>query len=117
MQLQIVELAFRHASNALAKLGTTSAKERLRRYLYHEEPWIRVDAASALARCSDEEMVLPLMRAMLAQHILSDYMAVVVARRHLPKHLLLDERLDVQEGACELIIGVIEAAQQTFRWK
>jgi HEAT repeat protein len=106
--------AFCHIAYALARLGTPEARRKLLAYLDNDDPWVRVDAARALALWPEDEVAADLTRAMLAHHALSDYMAVVIARQHNPCVLLANADESVRQGALEVVIGVLEAAAQTY---
>lgn len=106
--------AFCHIAYALARLGTPEARRKLLLYLDNDDPWVRVDAARALALWPAHHVAAELTRAMLAHHALSDYMAVVIARQHNPCMLLANADESVREGALEVVTGVLEAAAQTY---
>lgn len=110
--------AFVHIAYALSKLGSfdkKSCQAALTPYLYADEPWFRVDAARALSSLKDQstEVIKELAQAMLSHHRLSDYMAVTIAEKLSPKELLAKEDI-IQQGALEIIIGVLDASEQTF---
>jgi HEAT repeat protein len=106
--------AFPHLSNAIGKLQLPAAQEILQKYLFSPEPWFRVDAARALCLWPQNEGAHTVLPAMLANHTLSDYMAVVIARQYDIAELLLSSNQDVADGALEVIIGVVAASKQTF---
>ncbi|HEY9868839.1 MAG TPA: HEAT repeat domain-containing protein [Candidatus Obscuribacterales bacterium] len=106
--------AFCHIAYALARLGTPEARRKLLSYLDNDDPWVRVDAARALALWPQDHVAADLTQAMLARHALSDYMAVVIARQHNPCELLANADESVRQGALEIVVGVLEAAAQTF---
>lgn len=106
--------AFCHISRALATFRTEEAKQALVKYLNHDEPWIKVDAVSALARWPIAEVGNEISSAFSQHHPFTDYAAVGVARQHKPIELLaLDDEKLVDLGAA-LIVGLIEASKQTF---
>ncbi|MDP3510982.1 MAG: hypothetical protein Q8T09_23655 [Candidatus Melainabacteria bacterium] len=106
--------AFCHISRALASFRTEEAKQALVKYLNHDEPWIKVDAVSALARWPIAEVGNEISSAFSQHHPFTDYAAVGVARQHKPIELLaLDDEKLVDLGAA-LIVGLIEASKQTF---
>jgi HEAT repeat protein len=112
--------AFCYIAFALAELATLDSEacqSALLPYLYADESWFRVDAARALTNLKDKEknpeIIRELCKAVLSHHRLSDYMAVTIAEKHNPKDLLAKEEI-VQQGALEIIIGVLEASAQTF---
>jgi len=105
---------FCHIAYALSKLQTTPSKEALAAHLRSEEPWFRVDAAGALAFWPLQEVGAELMSAQLDPHALSDYMAVAVAKQHQPTELLTQSSDLLQEGALEVVIGLLQASQGTF---
>ncbi len=106
--------AFCHISRALAAFRTEEAKQALAQHLSNDEPWIKVDAVSALARWPIAEVGNEISAAFSQHHPFTDYAAVGVARQHKPLELLAleDEKL-VDLGAA-LIVGLIEATKQTF---
>ncbi|MFA7338844.1 MAG: HEAT repeat domain-containing protein [Candidatus Obscuribacterales bacterium] len=106
--------AFCHISRALAAFRTEEAKQALVQYLSNDEPWIKVDAVSALARWPIAEVGNEISSAFSQYHPFTDYAAVGVARQHKPLELLaLDDEKLVDLGAA-LIVGLIEASKQTF---
>src|SRR5262249_10649793 len=105
--------AFCHIAYALGRLRRDQATQALLPYLYSDEPWFRVDAARALSLWPADTVIADLMSAMLEDHPLSDYMAVVIAREHPPQRLLRHPDTRVAAGALEMIIGVIAATNQT----
>ncbi len=105
--------AFCHIAYALGRLRRDRARQTLLPYLNSDEPWFRVDAARALSLWPRETVVADLMRAMMSNHPLSDYMAVAIARQHPPVELLKHPDPQVAEGALEMIICVIAGASQT----
>ncbi len=108
------QAAFPHIANALARLGNDKAKEALISHLDSEERWFRVDAATALASWPLAEVGKPLMNALLGINALGDYMAVSIARKIPPVDLLKDSQELLQDGACQLVLGLLEASKQTF---
>jgi HEAT repeat protein len=106
--------AFCHFTISLSKLQSDAGKKVLLSHLYSDEPWFRVDAANALSCWQQEGVIVDLMQAMLSPHVLSDYMAVVIARKYRPVDYLNDKRNIVVEGMLEIIIGVLEAGNKTF---
>lgn len=106
--------AFCHISRALAAFRTEEAKQALVQYLNNDEPWIKVDAVSALARWPIAEVGNEISSAFSQHHPFTDYSAVGVARQHKPLELLaLDDEKLVDLGAA-LVVGLIEASKQTF---
>ncbi|MBP9091286.1 HEAT repeat domain-containing protein [bacterium] len=106
--------AFCHISRALAAFRTEEAKQALVKYLSNDEPWIKVDAVSALARWPIAEVGNEISSAFSQYHPFTDYAAVGVARQHKPLELLaLDDEKLIDLGAA-LIVGLIEASKQTF---
>ena len=106
--------AFCHISRALATFRTEEAKQALVQYLNNDEPWIKVDAVSALAHWPIAEVGNEISSAFSQHHPFTDYAAVGVARQHKPLELLaLDDEKLVDLGAA-LIVGLIEATKQTF---
>jgi HEAT repeat protein len=106
--------AFPHVAYALGKLGVDDGRAALEKYLYHEDPWFRVDAAGALSHWPIAASGETVMRAMLDQHPLSDYMAVAITRRQKPLALMRSGLPSAVAGSCALVIGVLDASRQTF---
>jgi HEAT repeat protein len=106
--------AFPHVAYALSRLGTDQARVALEKYLYDDEHWFRVDVAGALASWPLAVVGDTLMRAMLSQHTLSDYMAVVISKQHKPKEFLESTHSSASAGACALLLSLLEAGKQTF---
>jgi HEAT repeat protein len=106
--------AFCHIIYALGRMGSEEARQAVRSHLYSSEPWFRVDAAGALAMWPLAEVKVPLMEAMLVDFPLSDYMAVAITRTRAASDFLDDQTAVVEDGLCELIIGLIKATGETF---
>jgi len=108
------KISFAHISFALGRLGTEQAKESLLPFLYNEEPWLRVDAARALALWPAAIILPQIADALLAKHLLQDYMCIAVSRQHRPSELLKSNDPLVNQAGLETIIQIIEATSQTF---
>jgi hypothetical protein len=106
--------AFCHIAYALGKLSTDRAKESLNSLINTDEPWFRVDVAGALAASSREDVYELLAEALFSDHPLQDYTAVAVTRHRKPTQLLNSSSETVKDGACALIIGLLQASKQTF---
>lgn len=106
--------AFCHLAYSLGKLGGEEARTILKQYLFHEEPWYRVDAAGALAHFASSAVAYDLMSAMLDSHRMSDYTAVAIARKHKPKIFLEHKDTTVQSGGTEMVIALLQAGRTTF---
>ncbi len=106
--------AFCHISRALAAFRTEEAKQALVQHLNNDEPWIRVDAVSALARWPIAEVGNEISAAFSQHHPFTDYAAVGVARQHKPLELLAQEDEKLVDLGAALIVGLIEASKQTF---
>ncbi len=107
-------LAFCHQAYALGRLEITSSESALARYLDDEEPWIRVDAAGALAELTKERASASLIAALVQKHKLSDYSAVAVTRNIKPQTLFEKEDELSKLAGCELVLDILDAAKQTF---
>lgn len=107
-------IAFCHQAYAVGKLGVASSEEALAKYLEDEEPWIRVDAAGALAELTKQQPSARLISALLQKHKLSDYTAVAVTRHIKPQTLfeIADQRAKL--AGCELVLDILDSAKQTF---
>lgn len=110
----IAQPAFPHIAYAIGRLQTQAAKETLQKYLYDKEPWFRVDAARALCLWPSDDAASLVLSAMTANHELSDYMSVVIARQYKIAELLQSPIESISSGALEVIIGITTAARQTF---
>jgi hypothetical protein len=106
--------AFCHISRALATFRTEEAKQALVKYLNHDEPWIKVDAVSALARWPIAEVGNEISSAFSQHHPFTDYASVGVARQHKPLELLASDDEKLVDLGAALIVGLIEASKQTF---
>ncbi len=105
--------SFPYVAYSLAKMQTPQTRQALVKFLETEDPWLRVDAAGALAKWPLKDVSSDLMHAMLNPHPMTDYAAVAITREHKPGELL-QLSSDQQEGALEVIIGLVQAAQSTF---
>jgi HEAT repeat protein len=110
-----LKAAFCHISFSLSQLQSEQSKAALVKYLDDEEPWFRVDAARALATWPWDAVAADLARAVLAHHNLSDYTAIVIARKHHPLALLKHAEPVCQEAGLEMVIEIIKASAQTFQ--
>jgi HEAT repeat protein len=106
--------AFAHIARALGIIGGDQARVALTKHLNSSEPWFRVDVMAALANLPLSDIKDDFLKALLTISPLSDYIAVSVSRKMSPLHLLHTEEKDVQKGACQIIIGLLEASRQTF---
>lgn len=105
--------SFCHFVYALSKLQSPQSRIALTSQLENPDPWLRVDAAGALAKWPLADVAPDLMRSLLTPHALADYAAVAISREHSPSELLSLSG-DLKEGALEVIIGLSQAAQSTF---
>lgn len=108
------KLSFVYIAYALGKLQGEEAKNVLTKYLTDPDAWLRVDAAGALA-CFDFETCANLLaNALLAEEESLDYMAYAISRQQKPiKFLQAKEDLLSKAAGC-MIIGLIEAAENSF---
>ena len=106
--------AFAHIARALGMIGGDRARIALTRHLNSTESWFRVDAMAALAKYPLDEIKKDFLKALLTINPLSDYMAVSVSRKMPPATLLHSDEKEVQKGACQIVIGLLEASRQTF---
>jgi len=106
--------AFAHVARALGIFGGDQARLALTKHLSSSEPWFRVDVMAALANLPLSEIKLEFLKALLTINPLSDYIAVSVSRKMSPLTLLHSNERDVQKGACQIVIGLLEASRQTF---
>jgi HEAT repeat protein len=106
--------AFCHIAYSLSRLQNQQSHQALAAHLYSDEPWFRVDAAGALACWPLAEVDSDLMTAIVEPHALTDYMAIAIVRRHQPTELLRQSDEMMQEGALEVVIGMLQAVQGTF---
>lgn len=112
---EAMRASFCHIAYALAKFNTPQVRTALSEHFYDEEPWFRVDAVGALAGWPLSQVNFDLMKAMLSPHELTDYAAVVISKKHPPSELLAQKDEQLQDGALEVIIGLVEAARGTFK--
>jgi HEAT repeat protein len=106
--------AFCHISRAVAGFRSNLAKNALKHYLSHKEPWIRVDAVNALARWPIAEVGEILGSAFKEHHDFLDYAAVALAKQHQPESLLQHESDKIIDLGSALTIGLIDASRDTF---
>jgi HEAT repeat protein len=110
----VSKAAFPHIAYALGRLGGEQSKEALEQFLYDDEPWFCVDAAGALAHWPLAAVGQLLLKALLTNHSLSDYVAVVIARKHKPREFFESTHPSARDGACAMVIALIDAAGGTF---
>lgn len=103
-----------HIAQALGRFGGNAAREALCSGLSDKEPWIRVDAVSALAFWPLEDVSEPVLAALLAECILDDYMAVVFARRHSLEDLSSIQTANGAEGFAQLLLAIFKGLDGPF---
>lgn len=106
--------AFCHITRALAHMPTHQSREALTRYSTSAEPWLRVDAVSALASWPIDQIGQTLQKSFSEHHKFFDYQAVAVAKKHSPADFIEIGTQESVDLACEIITGTIEAMQSTF---
>lgn len=108
-----VSASFCHTAYSLAKLQTPQARLALSKHLDHEDPWFRVDVIGALAKWPLTDVASDLMNAMQRTHAMTDYASVALTRDYKASQLL---RLpgEYREGALEVVLGLVQAAEGTF---
>lgn len=106
--------AFCHIAYALGKLATDRSVAALKSFIDTDEPWFRVDVAGALAASQRQDVLADISNALFSDHPLQDYTAVAISRHRQPSHLLDNTSADIQDGGCMLMIGLLQASQQTF---
>ncbi|HEY9775655.1 MAG TPA: hypothetical protein V6C81_17965 [Planktothrix sp.] len=106
--------AFCHIAYALGRLGAEPARAALAEYLQSDEQWFRVDAAGALAHWPAAIVSDSLMNAMLSLNELPDYMAIAIARQHKPIDFFRDAHASARQGACAMVLSILDASRQTF---
>lgn len=106
--------AFCHIAYALGRLSTDKSKDALTKLINTDEHWFRVDVAGALAASNREDVYELLSEALFSDHPLQDYTAVAIARHRKPP-VFIDSSISlVQDGGCALVIGLLQASNQTF---
>ena len=114
--------AFPHISFALAKIESGCANgsaagsglASLKDYLYNEDPWLRVDAARAIALYDEKAKAPLLLPALLAEQPMWDYMALVTARALKVKNYINSADPMLRLGSARVVLGVLTASEQTF---
>jgi HEAT repeat protein len=107
-------MSFCYVSRSLGKLQTEEGKLALAQHVHNPEPWFRVDVAAALSCYPLAPVRAPVVNALKGERELKDYMAVAVARNHLPLEFISSGDEQLREGGCELVIGILQAASNTF---
>lgn len=106
--------AFCHVANALGRIGQPASEAALAQYLFDEDPWIRVDAISALSELTKENRSPQIANALLKKHSLSDYAAIAVAKVIAPQSFFeKDDPISIGAG-CQIVVDVINSSTQTF---
>jgi HEAT repeat protein len=108
--------AFLHISYALGKLRTEPAKKALLEHLHDPEPWFRVDAIRSLTLFPADKVPGALLSSLLDHHLLLDYASMVIGRAYKMQELLEAAPVgsSAEEGLCELVLGILQATQQTL---
>lgn len=106
--------AFCHIAYALGRLSTERSKEALSQQINTDEHWFRVDVAGALAASTREDIYELLSEALFSDHPLQDYTAVAIARHRKLTQFINSSSAIVQDGGCALVIGLLQASDQTF---
>jgi len=107
-------IAFCHIATALGKLGQQSSEAVLVEYLSHDEPWIRVDTAGALAQLTKGEPSKHVINALLDKHALSDYTAIAVTRSTKPSAFFEKGDEHLVAAGCQVVLEVLNSSTQTF---
>lgn len=108
------KMAFCHIARSLGSLTTEEGKLALARHLNHPESWFRVDVAGALSFYPLASSGHFLAQA-LKESELKDYVAIAISRKHKPQEFLISGEESVINAGCELVIGILEAANNTFK--
>ncbi len=106
--------AFCHIAYALGRLSTDRSKDALAALINTDEHWLRVDVAGALAAATREDIYEFLSEALFSDHPLQDYTAVAIARHRKPTQFINSSTPIIQDGGCALVIGLLQASNQTF---
>ncbi|PWT95265.1 MAG: hypothetical protein C5B53_11670, partial [Candidatus Melainabacteria bacterium] len=107
-------MSFCYVARSLGKLQTEEGKQALAEQINHPEPWFRVDVIAALSLYPLAKVIEPIVKALQAERELKDYMAVAVAKNHLPMEFISSGNEQLLNGGCELVIGILQAASNTF---
>lgn len=106
--------SFMHLAYALGRLQDSRGREALAQHLTHQDPWLRLDAVGALSAWSLADVSKDLMSTMLQPNLLNDYMAVAITKNHPISTLLQLRDPEEIQGALEVVIGLVEAANGPF---
>lgn len=106
--------AFCHIAYSIAKLGTEQGRTALLKHIDNEEPWFRVDAAGSLAHWNLASVATDIMKAMLIDNDLDDYMAVAITRRYSPAAIAEFNDEGIHEGVAQLVLSIMKGLQGPF---
>ena len=107
-------MSFCYIAYALGKLQGEPAKEALAKQLGNDDPWLRVDAAGALACFEFADTATLLAGALLAEEDSLDYMAYAISRCQKPAKFLQATAPETKKAGAQLISGLIAATQSGF---
>lgn len=109
-----VAMAFCHIAYALGRLQTEAGHVALVQHASESESWFRVDAVGALAHYDFASVAHHLAKSLEAEWELRDYMSVAVSKKHSASAFLKTSDNKLQRGGAAMIIGILQAADQTF---
>ncbi len=107
-------MSFCYIAYALGKLQGQEAREALEKQLRNGDAWLRVDAAGALSYFALPEVAGQLADALLREQEALDYMSYAISSKLKPLDFLQREAKEEIRGGCRLILGIIEAAKNSF---
>ena len=106
--------AFCHTVLALAAIKNPAALSAIEPYLFHDEPWFRVDSINAISHWPFEIVAEILATGLTSVNTLADYAAVSTARHHKPQVFLEDSRASVQNAGMAMILALCSPYHKAF---
>lgn len=107
-------MSFCYIAYALGKIKGKKAQEALQKQLTNTDPWLRVDAAGALAHFAFSDVVNPLAKALIYEQEALDYMSYAISKQIKPRNFLTTSNKEAVQAGARLIFGIIEASENSF---
>ncbi len=106
---------FLYAANALANLSPAEALKVLPQYLNSHNIWLKTDAAYALSNINNSRDIL--LKTVLANSSINDYLSEIIANKNKIEELLALENTDLFACACEIVYQLRKIANSDMRLK
>jgi HEAT repeat protein len=107
-------MAFCHIAYALGKLQTEESRIALSEHIDNPVAWLRVDVARALSLFPFQVIGHTLAQLLGCERDMLDYMSVAILRQQPLERFITAKDDKLVDAGCALVIGMIEAANQSF---